>query len=136
MVRPAAEVGGGAGEAVAGAEGGEVMWWASPDLARVRWAYLYVMGYDRAGPLKIGRALDVPRRQGRLQTGGYRTLHVYSVFDCFPSEAPDLEREVHKFLSAQWLRGEWFDVPVEGAINAIWNVVSAWRGKGLIPQEE
>jgi len=79
--------------------------------------HAYIIGADRAGPLKVGVAGRPLTRLSGLQTGHPLRLQ------CFWVEASPhgtiIERLTHQILAPRRLMGEWFDIPVEVAISAI-----------------
>jgi hypothetical protein len=97
---------------------------------------VYVMGSSRDGPLKIGFAKDPETRARDLQTGAPRALHVYWQFPV--TEPERWERLIHDALAPSRLKGEWFDIPVERAIAALWaaslayNQENAWPAVDLV----
>ena len=79
-------------------------------------SYLYVIGYDTKGPVKLGISTDPERRLGQLQTGHAECLQVYHTAPVPMEKARLYERLLHRDMSHRRLRGEWFDLPVEDAI--------------------
>lgn len=96
-------------------------------MGEIRPAYIYVMGYDRGGPLKVGRAVDPAARRRELQTGSHRELKIFLAVMCGVPTMVEIERLSHLGLAKQRISGEWFDVPVETAIAAIWAAFEAFQ---------
>lgn len=69
----------------------------------------YIIRAGEHGPVKIGRADDVPSRLADLQTGHHETLHVIRILDT-PFDAEPI---LHARFAALRLRGEWFDFSPE-----------------------
>jgi hypothetical protein len=93
--------------------------------------YLYIMGSDRGGPLKIGIAKDPAARRAELQTGAAYWLELYWVYPCPGGKI--LEPIMHRLLARYRLSGEWFRVPVETAMGALW---IAAQSDGSVPTAE
>lgn len=85
--------------------------------------YLYIAGASRDGPLKIGIAERPTKRRTELQTGNPHPLSIYWIYPC-PMSAL-IEPLMHRALAKFRLSGEWFDVPVETAIGALWIIVAS-----------
>lgn len=82
---------------------------AAGRLAYLRGSFVYVIGWQESGPLKIGVAKDPLERALNLQTGCPYPLRVLASYrigrDVFFSE-----RCFHKALAPYKLTGEWFAV--------------------------
>ena len=91
---------------------------ASKELTN-RDGFVYVIT-NKAWPhaVKIGRAFDPDSRLAGYQTSSpYRDYELqYAVYfeDCY-----EAERTIHRRLDADRLDGEWFQFPIEDAIDAI-----------------
>ena len=85
--------------------------------------YLYVIGPSRDGPLKIGVAERPERRLIELQVGNPKQLSLYWVYPC--PHGLVHEQLMHRLLARHRLSGEWFDLPVEKVIGALWIIVSS-----------
>lgn len=66
--------------------------------------FVYVVQAERQRPIKIGRAVDVPKRVASLQTGNPHRLELLAVV---PGDA-ELEWQLHNGLREFRLVGEWF----------------------------
>jgi Meiotically up-regulated gene 113 len=94
--------------------------------------YLYILGSSRDGPIKIGTSQQPFARLWELQTGSPRPLTIYWVYPCPHGDV--VERTMHRVLWSRHLRGgEWFDVPVEDAIAALW---IAAQDDGVVPMTD
>jgi Meiotically up-regulated gene 113 len=82
-------------------------------------SYLYVIGPDRSGPLKLGFSADPERRLKQLQTGHALPLYLYHSEPVAGSQARRLESLLHKSFNHRRQRGEWFDMIVADAISCI-----------------
>lgn len=81
-------------------------------------AYVYVIGAPD-GPQKVGVAADVNSRRAMLQTGNPVGLVVAHKVEVSRQDAFFVERYAHDLLSGDRVRGEWFDVSPEEAIDAV-----------------
>jgi predicted nucleic acid-binding Zn ribbon protein len=72
--------------------------------------FVYFIGEEPDGPVKIGVANDPEARVGLLQIGNPRTLTLLAA----SRGGIRYERELHERFSAWRLRGEWFDRHAEG----------------------
>jgi DNA segregation ATPase FtsK/SpoIIIE-like protein len=80
---------------------------------------VYLIGVG-SGYIKIGVAKDVETRKRELQTGNHEELSIIHTVSC-PDEttAYALELQVHTYLRAYRVRGEWFDVTPQQVLEAI-----------------
>lgn len=101
---------------------------------------LYVIAPDENGPCKIGVTQNVGMRLSAIQIGCWMQLGVFAVRICFKRTgghltnlwssmrfgADHVERQTHDALKdcEVHLRGEWFDVTVEEAVQAIQKAAS------------
>ena len=79
--------------------------------------YIYVVAESEFGPCKIGFAERTQHRLGCLQCGNHRKLTL-----AFEMECPNYrmaEKIAHRRVLRKQLRGEWFDITVVEAINAV-----------------
>lgn len=79
---------------------------------------IYVIG-PKAGPQKIGIAIDVEARRQALQTGSPYDLEVWFSLRMDRLASYDVEQAAHRLLRPKHLRGEWFDVTPDEARLAI-----------------
>lgn len=102
--------------------------WTAPH-ARSAPSFVYVMQSD--GPaLKIGSSADPERRRRQLQTGSaadIRILHTVPVY----GDPVAVERAAQDMLSSHRLRLEWYDVPPDLAVGAIY--AAAFRLGAMSP---
>ena len=82
--------------------------------------FVYVMGADH-GPVKVGWTVNIEKRLADVQTGYPYDLKV--LFSIEHIHARFVEAEAHRRLAAHRLRGEWFDVPRDVAIEAVQSAV-------------
>lgn len=80
-------------------------------------ANTHVVSAHWAGPCKIGWAINSTKRLPAYQLGNPEKLHVRYTLESY--WARSVEREAKLFLKNQLIRGEWFDVPVPEAIEAV-----------------
>lgn len=80
---------------------------------------IYAAYWDDFGPVKIGISRTPSRRLADLQVACPYKLKMES-FDCSEEyQAADKESDVHRTLSSQRMSGEWFDITVREATEAI-----------------
>lgn len=89
-------------------------------------AYVYVIA-AKDGPVKVGIAADAASRCAMLQTGNAADLTVVHKVEVERAAARLIERYAHDLLSADRVRGEWFDVDPADAIAAVDAALDAWR---------
>lgn len=72
--------------------------------------YVYfIKTRDNAQLIKIGKAADVQKRLGQLQTGNASQLKLMGTIECSSEmEALELERKLHEMFKDLRVRGEWF----------------------------
>lgn len=81
--------------------------------------YVYVVGFEEPGVVKVGSARVISLRLDQMQTGNPFRLHLIgavSIYDCDPCT---VEREAHKRLKDCRIRGEWFDIEADDAIRHV-----------------
>ena len=91
----------------------------------LRQRYIYVISEGLAGPCKIGIALEVVGRFTGIQNGNPRAL---TLAYCMPVISAEIrERECHALLRASHIRGEWFAVSQQEAIDVVQQVLEPDR---------
>lgn len=80
--------------------------------------FVYVIG-PAEPPIKIGISKNCDKRLKSLQTGHSQKLLLHYSEPVDPKLARVFERIVHKNLSLQKTQGEWFNIPIEDAINEV-----------------
>lgn len=81
--------------------------------------YLYVIG-NNDKLQKIGFSKDPSKRLKELQTGNPEQLYLHHSVDCGNiKKVRDMEKRVHLELSYKKLKGEWFSMSKEDAINYV-----------------
>lgn len=101
--------------------------------------FIYGVGTDKAGPLKIGRTSDVAFRLKHLQMGNPLVLVPW-----FSVEVPQMqaysvehvERQVHHLLREHRIRGEWFDVAADIAEQAAMVALEEIQAKHFAPRRD
>lgn len=81
-------------------------------------SYLYVIGSED-GPKKIGMSGNPDSRLAALQTASPVRLEGEFLGSVDLSAARSIEARAHKILSASRMSGEWFDVSLDDAVNAV-----------------
>lgn len=89
-------------------------------------AYIYIMGTDD-GPVKIGHSLDPKRRSKDFKRKG-REVFIAGAWPVGATIALAAERYVQWQLREHHIRSEWFNVPLEKAVEAV------KRGLGVLDQ--
>ena len=83
-----------------------------------RKGYVYVIGHDRKGPVKIGKTRNNPdRRLSQLQTGNPRELYLFG--SRYVNNYHKVEQRAHTKLRRRRLKREWFNVSAEHALRTI-----------------
>lgn len=81
---------------------------------------VYIIGPISGKPVKVGYATDARKRLAALQVGNPSELHILHLVELLnDSEAEQLESILHHALSDHHIRGEWFDVSIDDATEAI-----------------
>ena len=86
---------------------------------------IYVIGTD-TGHLKIGITSNPVRRVNDLQIATPDKLDLLFFVRCKGVVAQDIERHTHNLLRNYRTKGEWFNVPLDKAIDTILQVVR-WK---------
>lgn len=81
-------------------------------------AFIYVIGPE-TGAVKIGIATDVQKRRSALQTGHPQRLSVLYQLPVHSKDAQSIEAHAHWLMKDCRLSGEWFDISVVQAAQAI-----------------
>ena len=85
--------------------------------------FVYVIG-PKEPPIKIGISKDCSKRLKSLQTGHSQKLLIHYTEPVSPELARVFERIIHKNLYLQKTHGEWFNLPIEDAINEVkWAII-------------
>ena len=69
------------------------------------YSFVYIVRAEGDSPVKVGRAVDVPKRISTLQTGNPRRLELLRVMP----GGVELEAQLHLRLRESRMQGEWFD---------------------------
>ena len=80
-------------------------------------AYVYIVGWQAAGPIKIGYTTSIYARLAALQTSSPFALSVWMAIRS--SAAASIERACHETIKHLAMRGEWFDCTAEDAMNCL-----------------
>jgi len=81
-------------------------------------SYIYIIGSENP-PYKIGISKNPERRLKNLQTGHPHKLKIIELRKTDSKKTKLLESVIHKHLDRYRLNGEWFDIPLEKAINHV-----------------
>ena len=81
--------------------------------------YLYLIGVEPNGPVKIGVSSNVISRLRALQTGFHLDLSIIKKWKANPENLYRIEAITHNALKAHRLRGEWFSCHSLQAITEI-----------------
>lgn len=88
--------------------------------------YVYVIGFEEADIVKIGSALAPDTRLGELQVGCPFELKILGLVSIHSGSPVLVEKAAHRLAKPAWIRGEWFELPVDDAIATI---IKAARNK-------
>ena len=80
-------------------------------------AYVYIVGWQAAGPIKIGYTTSIYARLAALQTSSPFALSVWMAIRS--RAAASIERACHERIKHLAMRGEWFDCAAEDAMNCL-----------------
>ncbi len=80
--------------------------------------FIYVIGPEK-GPQKIGITNNLKNRLRAIQTGNPDVLSVQHFEEIDASRVRLLEKKIHEELSYKRLKGEWFNLTVEEAIDFV-----------------
>lgn len=81
-------------------------------------SYIYVIGPDQP-PVKIGVTTDSNIRLKAIQTGNSQKLHIHYMEEVNSEHAYLYEKIIHRNLKLNNTHGEWFDIPIQDAIDEI-----------------
>ena len=87
--------------------------------------FLYVIGTEGRFQ-KIGFSADVAKRLKSLQTGNPDKLAIHHVEPVPKEQVRLLERKIHKDLSHYRLKGEWFNLTSQEAIDLLKFNIIRW----------
>ena len=76
-------------------------------------SYVYIVGWSRAGPIKIGRTNALLKRLTQLQIGVPYRLRIWGAARV--NDAAKAESLCHRHLRAAALLGEWFSIAPKSA---------------------
>lgn len=93
--------------------------------------YLYVIGWDANGPVKIGYTTDPERRLAQLQTAQPNPLQIFHTREVEAERARLMEGLVHKVNRRHKINGEWYNLSVDDAIAEIEMAFIQWGDKPL-----
>lgn len=91
--------------------------------------YIYIIG-TVDGALKVGRSIDPKRRKSQLAVLSPNRLEVLYQRPVLFGEASRIEGRAHFLLKAFHRNGEWFNVPLQTAKDAV-NQAAESRGKNV-----
>lgn len=95
-------------------------------------SFIYVIGYDVAGPLKIGISANPEKRLRQLQTGQDKQLRLFHIEETIAGYPRFMEGFIHSNLAPKRIKGEWFDVAVEDAIAEVKFSIMTWECDPLL----
>jgi hypothetical protein len=92
------------------------------EVCEASWScFVYVMKCG-AGPVKIGGSNVPSIRMREVQTGNPYPVTIEALFKT--NRASAVESRTHKFLAKKRMCGEWFDVSVDEAVEAVMHVAA------------
>lgn len=93
--------------------------------------YVYVVGFDEPGVVKIGSGTCLSMRLASLQTGCPFELYLraaVSIYDASPFVVEYAAHQIAKSLGTH-IRGEWFNLEVDEAIQVVLDAARSKRVK-------
>lgn len=83
--------------------------------------YVYVIGFNEPGIVKIGSATSIGCRLTSLQSGNPFELIVRAAVSVYDIEPISVEMKAHKLAAkvGRKIRGEWFDIDEDDALRCI-----------------
>jgi hypothetical protein len=78
--------------------------------------FLYVIGPENTGPVKIGFSKHPEKRVKELQTGSSEKYVLHHKVEFEDKKAKLLEALIHKMISYNRVKGEWFNLCPADAI--------------------
>lgn len=95
-------------------------------MGKQRGCSVYVVASEKCKPVKIGHTKNAAKRLGSIQTGSPVKLFIHENTEMMSlPEAKAIEARVHEALKDHRMNGEWFDVDVQDAVDAIWNNINS-----------
>lgn len=91
--------------------------------------YVYVIGFEEPGVVKVGSAQSVLMRLDQMQTGNPFKLQLVGAVSIYDIEPHHVEREAHRRLKEYRIRGEWFDVDADEALMHVIEAAKSKRAK-------
>ena len=82
-------------------------------------SYIYIIGPENNGPVKIGISKKPTSRLKQLQTAHPEKLIIHNTFEIEESRTKLLEQKIHKDLSYLRSKGEWFNIDPKEAIELV-----------------
>ncbi len=81
--------------------------------------YVYVIGFEEPGIVKIGSAANPGMRLTELQCGNPFELKLLATVSIYSGNPCLVEFAAHRLASQYRIRGEWFDLSAERAVKII-----------------
>lgn len=81
--------------------------------------YIYIIGFDEPGVVKIGSAQSPLTRLSELQCGNPFELQLRYVVSVYEGSPILIEFATHRLASEYKIRGEWFDLSAEEALAVV-----------------
>lgn len=111
--------------------------WGFRDFVRMRgYSSLYLFSVGSTRPLKIGMTDDPPRRLGEFQTAHYHAVDFHRVWWLAGKPiATRIESAFKYYFLPEHLRGEWYDVPADEAIDFVQDTIERLGTWGITQSE-
>lgn len=93
--------------------------------------FIYVIGPE-IGPQKIGFTKDVNRRIKALQTGHPQKLIIHHLEEVNEKVYRKLEKRIHLELNYKKLKGEWFNMTSQEAVEFLQYAIIRWSEDALL----
>ena len=81
--------------------------------------YIYIIGFDEPGVVKIGSAQSPMIRLSELQCGNPFELRLRYVVSIYEGSPVLVEFATHRLAKTHNIRGEWFDLSAEDALAVV-----------------
>lgn len=81
--------------------------------------YVYIIGFEESGVVKIGSARSVSGRISELQCGNPFELQCKAAVSIYEGNPVHIEMAAHRLAAEHRIRGEWFLLEVEDALRIV-----------------
>lgn len=78
--------------------------------------YIYIIGFEEPGVVKIGSAVSVGTRMAELQCGNPFELRLHAAVSIYEGSPVHIEFAAHRLAGEHRIRGEWFALDGDEAL--------------------